>query len=178
MACDDTSKSLGFFFFFLHFLCLRLVGDILNRQGNIFRFQFFRKKISLDEIQAKMSQAKPNQGIHLITAMFGWCVKCHWKSCEGLGHSYGRGDQEGLLEQVVWVVRGAGQQCKCPASKMYWFYSKVHPSILENFEDNITQASFKAPVPFIIYLKFLVVFFLVRDMNLKEFQSPDDNFLD
>lgn len=50
-----------------------------------------------------------------------------------------------------------------------WFYSDAHLLILENFEDSVTQASSKPTVPFTIYLKLLMSFFLVRDMNLKEF---------
>lgn len=145
------------------FLCLKLVREFWSRQGSIFRFQFFRKKISSNEIQAKQNQAKPNQGTCVIIATSELC-KVPWKSCEGIA--------EGGLRKAFWrgdlVVKGDVSSANVLPLKRIGFIPK-HILYLENFEDSITQASSKATVPFIIYLKLLMAFFLVRAMKLKEF---------
>lgn len=50
-------------------------GRDLEQAGNIFRFQFFRKKlIGCNISQTKPNQTKQKQGVCVITGMFEWCT--------------------------------------------------------------------------------------------------------
>lgn len=76
-----------------------------------------------------------------------------------------------LGQHGVWGIRGDLGSANAPPPDSVGFYPKALPFVLENFEDStysISQAPSKATAPSIIYPVFLMAFFLVRHINLKE----------